>query len=175
MFVHSLLRIVGMLFLASAMIGMVAAWSLLERQPWARTLAIVVAFTCWTYRSGPSSAFTRYGCSCRPSPRKSTSKSRETRRVASWGCPFTHVGRGRVPSFDGNDGDIQGHGGYRPPRQGLGPTADASNAARIAPIADKHKLMVGYHGHDQTTDPNQTATLESYDTLMIYGGYRRPQ
>ena len=44
-------------------------------------------------------------------------------------------------------------------------------AKRIAPIADKHKLMVGYHGHDQTNDPNQTATLESYDTLLGYGGY----
>jgi len=44
-------------------------------------------------------------------------------------------------------------------------------AKRIAPIADKHKVMVGYHGHDATSDPNQTATLESYDTLMAYGGY----
>ncbi len=44
-------------------------------------------------------------------------------------------------------------------------------AKRIAPIADKHKMMVGYHGHDATSDPNQTATLESYDTLMAYGKY----
>ncbi|MGD0500918.1 MAG: sugar phosphate isomerase/epimerase [Bryobacteraceae bacterium] len=44
-------------------------------------------------------------------------------------------------------------------------------AKRIAPLADKHKMMVGYHGHDQTSDPNQTATLESYDTLMAYGKY----
>ena len=44
-------------------------------------------------------------------------------------------------------------------------------AKRIAPIADKHKILVGYHGHDATNDPNQTATLESYDTLMAYGGY----
>ena len=44
-------------------------------------------------------------------------------------------------------------------------------AKRIAPIADKNKIMVGYHGHDQTSDPNQTATLESYDTLMGYGKY----
>ena len=44
-------------------------------------------------------------------------------------------------------------------------------AKRIAPIADKHKLLVGYHGHDATNDPNQTATLESYDTLMGYGKY----
>jgi sugar phosphate isomerase/epimerase len=44
-------------------------------------------------------------------------------------------------------------------------------AKRIAPVADKHKMMVGYHGHDATNDPNQTATLESYDTLMAYGKY----
>ncbi|SPF52724.1 Xylose isomerase domain protein TIM barrel [Candidatus Sulfopaludibacter sp. SbA4] len=44
-------------------------------------------------------------------------------------------------------------------------------AKRIAPIADKHKMLVGYHGHDATSDPNQTATLESYDTLMAYGKY----
>jgi sugar phosphate isomerase/epimerase len=44
-------------------------------------------------------------------------------------------------------------------------------AKRIAPLAEKHKMMVGYHGHDQTNDPNQTATLESYDTLMAYGKY----
>ena len=44
-------------------------------------------------------------------------------------------------------------------------------AKRIAPIADSHKLLVGYHGHDATNDPNQTATLESYDALMGYGRY----
>ena len=44
-------------------------------------------------------------------------------------------------------------------------------AKRIAPVADSHKLLVGYHGHDATNDPNQTATLESYDTLMAYGKY----
>ena len=44
-------------------------------------------------------------------------------------------------------------------------------ARRIAPVADRHKLLVGYHGHDATNDPNQTATLESYDTLMAYGKY----
>jgi sugar phosphate isomerase/epimerase len=44
-------------------------------------------------------------------------------------------------------------------------------ARRVAPIAERHKLLVGYHGHDATNDPNQTATLESYDTLMAYGKY----
>jgi sugar phosphate isomerase/epimerase len=60
--------------------------------------------------------------------------------------------------------------------QGLGVKAITTSttltmAKRIAPIADSHKLMVGYHGHDATNDPNQTATLESYDTLMAYGRY----
>jgi len=60
--------------------------------------------------------------------------------------------------------------------EGLGVKAISTSttltmAKRIAPFADKHKLMVGYHGHDATNDPNQTATLESYDTLMAYGGY----
>lgn len=44
-------------------------------------------------------------------------------------------------------------------------------AKRIAPVADRHKMLVGYHGHDATNDPNQTATLESYQTLMSYGKY----
>lgn len=60
--------------------------------------------------------------------------------------------------------------------QGLGVKAITTSttltmAKRIAPIADSHKLLVGYHGHDATNDPNQTATLESYDTLMAYGRY----
>jgi sugar phosphate isomerase/epimerase len=60
--------------------------------------------------------------------------------------------------------------------QGLGVKAITTSttltmAKRIAPIADSHKLLVGYHGHDATSDPNQTATLESYDTLMAYGKY----
>jgi sugar phosphate isomerase/epimerase len=60
--------------------------------------------------------------------------------------------------------------------EGLGAKAISTSttltmAKRIAPIADKHKMLVGYHGHDATNDPNQTATLESYDTLMAYGAY----
>ena len=46
-----------------------------------------------------------------------------------------------------------------------------SMSKRIAPLADKHKMMVGYHGHDQTSDPNQFATLESYATAFSYGKY----
>jgi sugar phosphate isomerase/epimerase len=55
--------------------------------------------------------------------------------------------------------------------KGISTSTTLTMAKRIAPIADEHKLLVGYHGHDQTSDPNQTATLESYDTLMAYGKY----
>jgi sugar phosphate isomerase/epimerase len=53
--------------------------------------------------------------------------------------------------------------------KGMTTSTTLTMAKRIAPIADKYKLLVGYHGHDQTNDPNETATLESYDTLMAYG------
>jgi sugar phosphate isomerase/epimerase len=55
--------------------------------------------------------------------------------------------------------------------KGITTSTTLTMAKRIAPIADKHKLLVGYHGHDATNDPNETATLESYDTLMGYGKY----
>ena len=55
--------------------------------------------------------------------------------------------------------------------KGITTSTTLTMAKRIAPIADKHKLLVGYHGHDATNDPNETATLESYETLMGYGKY----
>ncbi|MGJ5813786.1 sugar phosphate isomerase/epimerase family protein [Paludibaculum fermentans] len=55
--------------------------------------------------------------------------------------------------------------------KGITTSTTLTMAKRIAPFADKHKLLVGYHGHDATNDPNQTATLESYQTLMGYGKY----
>ena len=41
-FVHSLMRAAGVFFLAGAILGIAAGWGLLERQPWARMLAIVL-------------------------------------------------------------------------------------------------------------------------------------
>ena len=35
-------------------------------------------------------------------------------------------------------------------------------AKRVAPIAEKHKMMIGLHGHDNDADPNETGSLESY-------------
>jgi len=55
--------------------------------------------------------------------------------------------------------------------QAISTSTTLTMAKRIAPIADRHKMLVGYHGHDATNDPNQTATLESYATLMAYGKY----
>jgi sugar phosphate isomerase/epimerase len=55
--------------------------------------------------------------------------------------------------------------------KGITTSTTLTMAKRIAPLADRHKLLVGYHGHDATNDPNQTATLESYEELMRYGKY----
>jgi len=41
-FVHDLLAFIGMLLLGSAVLGIITGWGLLEHQPWARMLAIVM-------------------------------------------------------------------------------------------------------------------------------------
>lgn len=43
-FVFGLMRGIGMLMLACAAVGIIAGWGLLERQPWARMLTIVLGF-----------------------------------------------------------------------------------------------------------------------------------
>ncbi len=55
--------------------------------------------------------------------------------------------------------------------KGITTSTTVSMSKRIAPYADKHKLLVGYHGHDATNDPNQFATLESYAVGLSYGKY----
>jgi sugar phosphate isomerase/epimerase len=55
--------------------------------------------------------------------------------------------------------------------KGISTSTTVSMSKRIAPLADKHKMLVGYHGHDQTSDPNQFATLESYATAFSYGKF----
>jgi sugar phosphate isomerase/epimerase len=39
-------------------------------------------------------------------------------------------------------------------------------AKRVAPFADKHKMIVAMHGHDNTRDPNQFAKPESFAQAM---------
>ena len=42
---------------------------------------------------------------------------------------------------------------------------------RIAPFAEKHKMMVGFHGHDNTSNPNEFSTPETFATAMSYSKY----
>ncbi len=41
-----------------------------------------------------------------------------------------------------------------------------SAAKRVAPFADKHKMIVAMHGHDNVRDPNQFAKPESFAQAM---------
>ena len=55
--------------------------------------------------------------------------------------------------------------------KGITTSTQVSIAKRVAPFADKHKMMVGYHGHDNTADPEEFATLETYATAMALSKY----
>ena len=44
-------------------------------------------------------------------------------------------------------------------------------ARRLAPLADKHKMIVGLHGHSNITDPNEFATPESFAAAMKMSKY----
>ena len=46
-------------------------------------------------------------------------------------------------------------------------------ARRLAPMADKHKVVLGLHGHSNITDPNEFATPESFVTAMKLSKYFR--
>ena len=46
-----------------------------------------------------------------------------------------------------------------------------SAAKRMAPFADKHKIIVAMHGHDNVKDPNQFATPESFAQAMAMSKY----
>jgi len=42
---------------------------------------------------------------------------------------------------------------------------------RIAPFAEKHQLMVGFHGHDNTSNPNELSTPESFTAAISYSKF----
>jgi sugar phosphate isomerase/epimerase len=44
-------------------------------------------------------------------------------------------------------------------------------ARRVAPFADKHKIQVAMHGHDNVKDPNQFATPESFAAALAMSKY----
>jgi sugar phosphate isomerase/epimerase len=50
-------------------------------------------------------------------------------------------------------------------------STQVSMAKRLAPFAEKHKLRVGFHGHANTTNPDEVATPESFEAVMAASKY----
>jgi sugar phosphate isomerase/epimerase len=52
-------------------------------------------------------------------------------------------------------------------------TASATLAAarRMAPFADKHRMVVAMHNHSNTSDPNEFATIESFAAALKMSSY----
>src|SRR6266850_1621311 len=50
-------------------------------------------------------------------------------------------------------------------------STQVSMAKRLAPFADKHKMLIGFHGHANTTDPDEVATPESFAAVMAASKY----
>jgi sugar phosphate isomerase/epimerase len=46
-------------------------------------------------------------------------------------------------------------------------------ARRLAPLADRHKMIVGLHGHSNVSDPNEFATPESFAAATKMSKYLR--
>ena len=45
-------------------------------------------------------------------------------------------------------------------------SATLESAKKIAPFAEKHRMLVAMHNHSSTEDPNEFATPESFETAM---------
>lgn len=43
-------------------------------------------------------------------------------------------------------------------------------APRLAPYAEEHQVDLGFHNHDDAEDPNEIASLESFDAVMSVSG-----
>jgi len=50
-------------------------------------------------------------------------------------------------------------------------STQVSMAKRLAPFADKHKMMVGFHGHANLTNPDEVAKPESFAAVMAASKY----
>jgi sugar phosphate isomerase/epimerase len=44
-------------------------------------------------------------------------------------------------------------------------------AKRVAPFADKHKMLWAGHGHDNVADPEEFSTPKSFETILSYSKY----
>lgn len=50
-------------------------------------------------------------------------------------------------------------------------STQVSMARRVAPIADRHRITVAYHGHANLTDPDEVATPESFAACLAASRY----
>jgi sugar phosphate isomerase/epimerase len=50
-------------------------------------------------------------------------------------------------------------------------TSTVKVARRVAPVADKYKVIWGGHNHAQVDDPNEFASIESFETIMSLSPY----
>ena len=55
--------------------------------------------------------------------------------------------------------------------QAITTSTQVTMAKRLAPFAEKHKMMVGFHGHANTQDTNEVATPESFAEVMAASKY----
>ena len=78
-FLHPFLSFIATIVIVKAFAGFVAGWGLLQREPWARTVAVVLAFPSLLFnvRSVPRSEFTPSGSYFQRNRMWSTKKKRE--------------------------------------------------------------------------------------------------
>jgi sugar phosphate isomerase/epimerase len=50
-------------------------------------------------------------------------------------------------------------------------STQVSMAKRVAPFADRHQILVAYHGHANLTDPDEVASPQSFATCLSYSKY----
>jgi sugar phosphate isomerase/epimerase len=50
-------------------------------------------------------------------------------------------------------------------------STQVSMAKRIAPFADRHKMVVGFHGHDQTDRPDEVSSEATFEAVMAASPY----
>ena len=50
-------------------------------------------------------------------------------------------------------------------------STQVSMAKRTAPFADKHKIQLAYHGHDQTQNPDEVSSPDTFATILAASKY----
>jgi hypothetical protein len=50
-------------------------------------------------------------------------------------------------------------------------STQVSMAKRLAPFVNKHQIPVGFHGHDQTQNPDEVSTEATFETVMSASPY----